>query len=180
MASLYQGRMGEVAQAIVDEIGAPVWLSREYQAPIALGQIQHVVETLRDFPFESMRGKTRVEREPIGVAALITAWNWPSELFWGKVAPALAAGCTVVLKPSELSALDARVSAQILHDAGVPPGVFNIVFGDGRTAGAALARHPGVDMVSITGSTRAGAEVAVAAAAGIKRVVQELGASRPT
>jgi aldehyde dehydrogenase (NAD+) len=174
-ADLCGQRMAEMAQAIVDEIGAPAWLCREYQAPIALAQIQHACAALTDFAFESMQGTTRIERTPIGVAALITAWNWPADLFWSKVAPALAAGCTVVLKPSELAPLDACLSAQVLHDAGVPPGVFNLVFGAGPSVGAALARHADVDMVSITGSTRAGAEVAAAAAPGIKRVVQELG-----
>lgn len=175
VAALYKQRLPEMAEAITQEIGAPAWLSTQYQAGIGLVQIQQAIAALRDFEFESTVGTTCVLREPIGVAALITAWNWPADLVWGKVSAALAAGCTVVLKPSEVAALDARLAARILHDAGVPPGVFNMVFGDGKVVGTALSRHAGVDMVSITGSTRAGAEVAMDAAPTIKRVVQELG-----
>ena len=175
LAEIYQRRLPEMAAAITLEMGAPTWLATQYQAGIGLVQIRQAIAALRDFEFEGTAGKTRVLREPIGVAALITAWNWPADLVWGKVAAALAAGCTMVLKPSELAALDARLAAEILHEAGVPAGVFNMLFGDGKVVGAALSRHPEVDMVSITGSTRAGAEVAMDAAPTIKRVVQELG-----
>lgn len=179
VASGYEARLGEIAETISREIGAPLWLCREYQAPFGLAQIRQAIAALRDFAFETARGTTLVVREPLGVVALITPWNWPINQIAAKVAPALAAGCTVVLKPSEIAPLDARIFAEILHDAGVPPGVFNMVYGDGNAVGAALSRHPGVDMVSITGSTRAGVEVAINAAPTVKRVAQELGGKSP-
>ncbi|WP_458763752.1 aldehyde dehydrogenase family protein [Cupriavidus basilensis] len=171
----YRARLGDIAEAVRAEIGAPITLCRNVQAPIGLAQIQAAVETLRHFEFETVHAKSYVRREAIGVAALITPWNWPLNQITAKVAPALAAGCTVVLKPSEISPLDAIIFAEIMHEAGTPPGVFNMVYGEGRTVGAALSCHPDVDMVSITGSTRAGVEVAMSAAPTVKRVAQELG-----
>ena len=130
---------------------------------------------LKNYEFEEKRGKTMVIREPVGVCGLITPWNWPINQIACKVAPALAAGCTMVLKPTEVAPLNAILFAQILHEAGVPKGVFNLVNGDGPTVGAAIASHPGIDMVSFTGSTRAGVQVAINAAPTVKRVTQELG-----
>lgn len=179
IAVCYRERLGEIASAVCEEIGAPIALCKALQAPIGIAQIQAAIETLRHFEFDSTRGKSVVRREAIGVAALITPWNWPLNQIAAKVAPALAAGCTVVLKPSELAPLDAMIFAEIMHDAGTPPGVFNMIFGEGREVGARLAAHPHVDMVSITGSTRAGIEVAVSAAPTVKRVAQELGGKSP-
>ncbi|AMR81205.1 aldehyde dehydrogenase family protein [Cupriavidus nantongensis] len=175
----YQARMADLAQAVRQEIGAPITLATNLQAAIGLGQLQATLQALRDFAFESPRGKSVVLREAIGVAALITPWNWPLNQIAAKVAPALAAGCTVVLKPSEIAPLDAQIFAEIMDAAGTPPGVFNMLYGEGRVVGAALSSHPGVDMVSITGSTRAGVEVAINAAPTVKRVAQELGGKSP-
>jgi aldehyde dehydrogenase (NAD+) len=177
--ALYKERIGELADAITTEMGAPAWLARERQAPAGLGQLHGALAALQSFPFVTERGSTQIVREAIGVAALITPWNWPLNQIAAKVAPALAAGCTVVLKPSEITPLDAELFAQILHDAGVPAGVFNMIFGDGAEIGGALARHRDVDMVSITGSTRAGIDVALKAAPTVKRVTQELGGKSP-
>jgi acyl-CoA reductase-like NAD-dependent aldehyde dehydrogenase len=134
---------------------------------------------LKEFPFERPRGSSRIVREPVGVVGMITPWNWPANQIGCKVAPALAAGCTMVLKPSELAPFSAHLIAEILHEAGVPKGVFNLVDGDGPTVGAALASHPGVDMVSFTGSTRAGVAVDKAAAETVKKVALELGGKSP-
>lgn len=175
IAVCYRERLGELAHAVCEEIGAPATLCKTLQAPIGLAHLQATIDTLRHFEFESTRGKSVVRREAIGVAALITPWNWPLNQIVAKVAPALAAGCTVVLKPSELAPLDAMIFAEIMHDAGTPAGVFNMIFGEGREVGARLSSHPQVDMVSITGSTRAGVEVAISAAPTVKRVAQELG-----
>ena len=172
---IYRARLGDIAEAVRAEIGAPITLCQNVHAPIGLAQIQAAVETLRHFEFETTHAKSYVRREAIGVAALITPWNWPLNQITAKVAPALAAGCTVVLKPSEISPLDAIIFAEIMHDAGTPAGVFNMIYGEGQIVGAALSSHPGVDMVSITGSTRAGVEVAISAAPTVKRVAQELG-----
>ncbi|SCU86978.1 3-succinoylsemialdehyde-pyridine dehydrogenase [Cupriavidus necator] len=175
----YRLRMPEIAEAVRLEMGAPVTLCNAMQAPVGLVQLQATLDALRTFELEEMRGKTWLCREPVGVAVLITPWNGPLNQIAAKVAPALAAGCTVVLKPSEITPLDAVIFAEVMHAAGTPPGVFNMVFGDGRTVGAALSSHPGVDMVSITGSTRAGVEVAISAAPTVKRVAQELGGKSP-
>jgi aldehyde dehydrogenase (NAD+) len=171
----YQARYDEVAETISLEMGAPLWLAKAAQAATGLGHFSQMVEVLGRYPFEEQRGTTLIRREPIGVCALITPWNWPINQIACKVAPALAAGCTMVLKPTEIAPLNAILFAEILHTAGVPAGVFNLVNGDGPTVGQALAEHPGVDMVSFTGSTRAGIEVARAAAPTVKRVAQELG-----
>ncbi|GJH08441.1 aldehyde dehydrogenase family protein [Caballeronia novacaledonica] len=175
----YRARLDDIAEAVRIEIGAPITLCRQLQAAIGLAQLQAAVETLRHFEFETHHGKSYVRHEAVGVAALITPWNWPLNQIAAKVAPALAAGCTVVLKPSEIAPLDAVIFAEIMHEAGAPPGVFNMVFGDGRVVGARLSSHPDVDMVSITGSTRAGVEVAISAAPTVKRVAQELGGKSP-
>ncbi|BFG72538.1 aldehyde dehydrogenase family protein [Paraburkholderia terrae] len=179
IAACYRERLGDIAHAVCEEIGAPISLCKTLQAPIGLAHLQATIDTLRHFEFESTRGKSVVRREAIGVAALITPWNWPLNQIVAKVAPALAAGCTVVLKPSELAPLDAMIFAEIMHDAGTPAGVFNMIFGEGREVGTRLSAHPHVDMVSITGSTRAGVEVAISAAPTVKRVAQELGGKSP-
>jgi aldehyde dehydrogenase (NAD+) len=175
----YRARMDDIANAVRVEIGAPISLCRNMHAPVGLMQLENALNTLRDFVFERAHGQHYVRREPIGVAALITPWNWPLNQIAAKVAPAIAAGCTVVLKPSEAAPLDAIVFAEIMHEAGTPPGVFNMIFGEGRVVGSALSSHPDVDMISITGSTRAGVEVARDAAATVKRVTQELGGKSP-
>jgi len=167
--------MEEMAETISQEMGAPLSLSRKAQAPAGLGHLLEMVKVLEHFKFEELKGSTLMRKEPIGVCGLITPWNWPMNQIVCKVAPALAAGCSMVLKPSEIAPLSAYLFAQILDEAAVPPGVFNLVNGDGPTAGAAIASHPDVAMVSFTGSTRAGVAVAVAAAPTVKRVTQELG-----
>ena len=174
--AVYKRRMNDVAAAISQEMGAPLaGLATRAQAPAGLGHFIVAAKVLADFPFEKMQKTTRIVREPVGVCALITPWNWPMNQMTCKIAPALATGCTMVLKPSELAPLSAHVLAEILHEAGVPPGVFNLVDGDGPGVGAALSSHPEVDMVSFTGSTRAGILVQKAAAETIKRVSLELG-----
>ena len=172
---VYRAKMTEMADTISREMGAPCSLSRKAQAPAGLAHLLEIVKVLERFEFETLNATTLMRKEPIGVCGLITPWNWPMNQIACKVAPALAAGCTMVLKPSEIAPLSAYLFAQILHKAGVPPGVFNLVNGDGPTAGAAIASHPDVNMVSFTGSTRAGVAVAVAAAPTVKRVTQELG-----
>jgi len=171
----YQRRSQELADAIHHEMGAPLSWATSAHVPSGLRHLTEAVRVLKDYPFDRMLGTTLIAREPIGVCALITPWNWPLNQLTCKVAPALAVGCTLVLKPSERAPLSAMIFADILHDAGVPKGVFNLVNGDGPTVGAALASHPDVDMISFTGSTRAGIAVAKAAADTVKRVSQELG-----
>src|ERR1700723_3783724 len=172
---VYQSRIEEMAETISWEMGAPMSLTRAAQAPVGLAHLNEVVRILSYFKFEEMHGTTMMRKEPIGVCGFITPWNWPMNQIVCKVAPAIATGCTVILKPSELAPLSAILFAQILHEAGVPAGVFNLVNGDGPTVGTAMAAHPGVDMISFTGSTRAGVAVATAAAPSVKRVTQELG-----
>ncbi len=172
---VFARRHDDVATAIMEEMGAPWKLARNSQAASGPQHIAAAIEVLKGYAFEETIGTTRVLKEAIGPCALITPWNWPMNQVAVKVAPALAAGCTMVLKPSELSPFDAMIFAEILHEAGVPPGVFNLVNGDGATVGAALCRHPAIAMVSFTGSTRAGIAVAQNAAPGVKRVAQELG-----
>ena len=171
----YRARADDLADAVRLEMGAPISLCKGLHVPAGLTQIEGALKTLRDFRFEREHGRNYVRREPIGVAALITPWNWPLNQIAAKVAPAIAAGCTVVLKPSEFAPLDAVIFAEIMAEAGTPAGVFNMIFGEGGVVGAALSAHRDVDMVSITGSTRAGVEVALAAAPTVKRVTQELG-----
>ncbi len=175
----YQARLPDFAAAITTEMGAPAWLAEKAQAPTAIGHLSQTIAVLKDYAFEETRGRVHLSKEPIGVCGLITPWNWPINQIACKVAPALAAGCTVVLKPSEIAPLSAYLFAQVLHDAQVPAGVFNLVNGDGPTVGAAISSHPDVDMVSFTGSTRAGVLVAKAAADTVKRVAQELGGKSP-
>ena len=171
----YSARMGDVAQVISQEMGAPLPLANAAQAPAGLGHFMTTLEVLKTFEFEEDIGTSHVVREPAGVCGFITPWNWPINQIACKVAPALAAGCTMVLKPSEVAPFNAILFAEILDEAGVPAGVFNLVNGDGPTVGVALSSHPDVDMMSFTGSTRAGIEVARNAAPTVKRVAQELG-----
>jgi len=171
----YQAHFDEMAETISREMGAPLWLSKAAQAATPMGHLGAMLEVLGSYEFEVQRGSTLMRREPIGVCGLITPWNWPVNQIACKVVPALAAGCTMVLKPSEIAPLSGLLWAKILHEAGVPKGVFNLVNGDGPTVGEAIASHPQVDMVSFTGSTRAGVAVAIAAAPTVKRVTQELG-----
>ena len=171
----YQRHSEALIEAVHLEMGAPPSLARSAHVPAGLGHLTQALEVLREYRFERRLGNTLVVREPIGVCALITPWNWPLNQLTCKLAPALAVGCTVVLKPSERAPLSALILAQILHEAGVPKGVFNLVNGDGPGVGTALARHADVDMVSFTGSTGAGIAVAKAAADTVKRVSQELG-----
>jgi aldehyde dehydrogenase (NAD+) len=176
---VYKKRYGDVANAIRDEMGAPAKLANGSQAGIGVGHISAMLDVLETFEFEERRGSTRLVLEPVGVCALITPWNWPINQVAAKVVPALAAGCTMVLKPSEFSPFSAVIWAEVMHEAGVPAGVFNLINGTGTEVGAALASHPDVDMVSFTGSTRAGTEVARLAAPTVKRVHQELGGKSP-
>ena len=175
----YQKRFPEIAAAITEEMGAPVSLAQRAQAPIGMAHLSTGIEVLKSFKFEEDRGPTRLVKEPIGVCGMITPWNWPINQIACKVVPALATGCTMVLKPSEESPFSAILWAEVMHAAGVPKGVFNLVNGTGAEVGAAIASHPGIAMVSFTGSTRAGIEVAKAAAPTVKRVAQELGGKSP-
>ena len=177
--AVYKKRYADVANAIRAEMGAPAKLAHGPQAGIGVGHLSAMIDILKTFEFEERRGSSRLVLEPIGVCGLITPWNWPMNQVAAKVVPALAAGCTMVLKPSEFSPLSAAIWAEVLHEAGVPAGVFNLVNGTGPEVGAALAAHPDIDMISFTGSTRAGTEVAKLAAPTIKRVHQELGGKSP-
>lgn len=168
-------RADEIGDAIMAEMGAPLGLARGAQAGSGPQHFGETIRVLRDYPFETPLGSTLLQREAIGVCVLITPWNWPMNQIATKVAPALAAGCTMVLKPSEVAPLDAMILAEIIDEAGLPPGVFNLVHGAGPEIGNALTGHPDVDMVSFTGSTRAGIAIATNAAPTIKRVSLELG-----
>jgi len=172
---VYQSKYEEMAETISQEMGAPMWLARAAQAAAGLGHLFEMQRVLSGYKFEELKGSTLMRKEAIGVCGLITPWNWPVNQITCKVAPALAAGCTMVLKPSEIAPLSGYLFTQIMHEAGVPAGVYNMVNGDGPTVGAAISCHPDVDMVSFTGSTRAGVAVATAAAPTVKRVTQELG-----
>ncbi len=175
----YQKRYADMAAAITEEMGAPGWLAQRAQAAMGIGHIQTAIEVLKTYKFEDLRGSTLLVKEPIGVCGFITPWNWPVNQIACKVAPALATGCTMVLKPSEIAPFSGYIWAEIMHAAGVPAGVFNLVNGDGPEVGAAISSHPEIDMVSFTGSTRAGIEVAKNAAPTVKRVHQELGGKSP-
>ncbi len=175
----YQNRYAEIAAAISEEMGAPSKLASEAQAGSGLGHLMQALEVLKTFEFEEDLGPHRVIKEPIGVCGMITPWNWPVNQITCKVAPALAVGCTMILKPSEVAPLSGYVFTQVMHEAGVPAGVFNMINGDGPGVGTALSKHPGVDMMSFTGSTRAGTLVAQNAAPTVKRVTQELGGKSP-
>ena len=170
-----QARACDLAAAITSEMGAPVGLANAAQVPSGLGHFAAVLPVLENYKFQETRGSTLIVKEAAGVCGFITPWNWPLNQIACKVAPALAAGCTIVLKPSEVAPINAYILAEIIDECGLPPGVFNLVNGDGPNVGAAISAHPEVDVVSFTGSTRAGREVARAAADGIKRVTQELG-----
>ena len=172
---VYQSRYDEIAETISSEMGAPLWLSKAAQAATGAGHFGTFMEVLKNYNFDEDNGTTRLRKEPVGVCGLITPWNWPINQIACKVAPALAAGCTMVLKPSEVSPLNAVIFAEVLHEAGVPAGVFNLVNGDGLSVGEAMSSHPDIDMMSFTGSTRAGVAVAKASADTVKRVSQELG-----
>jgi aldehyde dehydrogenase (NAD+) len=175
IVAAYQKRYDKIAETISREMGAPIWLSKAAQAATGVAHLAQTIQILEKYEFEEKRGTTLIVREPVGVCAFITPWNWPVNQIMCKVAPALAAGCTMVLKPSEIAPLSGLLVAEIIHEAGLPAGVFNLVNGDGPTVGQALSSHPDVDMVSFTGSTRAGVAVARAAADTVKRVAQELG-----
>jgi aldehyde dehydrogenase (NAD+) len=177
--AIYQRRMGEMAETISMEMGAPLPMANAMQAPAGLGYLMDARKQLDTFKFEEDQPGSRIIKEPIGVVGMITPWNWPMNQVCAKVGPALAAGCTMVLKPSELAPLNAVLFAEILDEAGVPPGVFNLVNGDGPGVGVALSSHPDIDMMSFTGSTRAGQSVMENAAKGIKKVALELGGKSP-
>ena len=175
----YKQRWEDIAEAIRLEMGAPVTMARGAQTASGYSLFESALEAMREFQFEYRLGNTRIMHEPIGVCGLITPWNWPINQVAHKVSTALACGCTMVLKPSEIAPFDAVILAEILDQAGLPPGVFNLVNGEGPTVGEAMSAHPGIDMMSFTGSTRAGTAVARAAAASVKRVAQELGGKSP-
>jgi aldehyde dehydrogenase (NAD+) len=179
IVDVYKKHYDEMAETISREMGAPLWLSKAAQAAAPLAHLGTIIEVLKAYQFERERGTTLMRREPIGVCGLITPWNWPVNQIACKVLPALAAGCTMVLKPTEIAPLNAVIWTQIMHEAGVPAGVFNLVNGDGPTVGEAMSSHPGIDMMSFTGSTRAGVAVAIASAPTVKRVAQELGGKSP-
>jgi aldehyde dehydrogenase (NAD+) len=170
-----KARGDEMATAISNEMGAPMGLAKTAQLGSGLGHFMNILSVLDNYEFEEVRGTTRIVKEPAGVCGFITPWNWPLNQIACKVAPAIAAGCTMVLKPSEIAPVSGYILAEIIADSGLPAGVFNLVNGDGPTVGAAISAHPEIDLVSFTGSTRAGRQVARAAAEGIKRVTQELG-----
>lgn len=175
----YRKRLDDFAAAVSQEIGAPLAMARERQAPGGLRLLESTLKALEAFEFEEFRNGSRIVREGIGVVAMITPWNWPMNQIATKVAPAIAAGCTMVLKPSELAPLSGIIFSEVMQDAGVPAGVYNMINGDGATVGQALSGHPDVDMISFTGSTRAGIAVAKNAADTVKRVSQELGGKSP-
>ena len=179
LVEAYKKRYQDIAEAISEEMGAPTKLAVQAQAGAGLGHLVQALEVLRNFDFEEGMGPHRVFKEPIGVCGMITPWNWPVNQISCKVAPALAVGCTMVLKPSEVAPLSGYLFSQVMDAAGVPAGVYNMINGDGAGVGTALSRHPGVDMMSFTGSTRAGTLVAQNAAPTVKRVTQELGGKSP-
>ncbi|WP_375202793.1 aldehyde dehydrogenase family protein [Hyphococcus sp.] len=179
IAEIYQKRAGEIGEAISEEMGAPAWLAGGPQAMSAVGHLMTAVEAMKNFKFEEDKGGSHIVKEPIGVCGFITPWNWPMNQLAAKFAPAILTGCTIVHKPSEIAPFSAYLFAEILDEAGLPAGVYNLVNGDGPTVGAAISSHSDIDMVSFTGSTRAGVEVAKAAAPSVKRVHQELGGKSP-
>jgi len=175
----YRERTGELADAVTEEMGAPASLASGPQVQLGLGHLVTAIDVLKNFQFEEQHGATLLVKEPIGVCGLITPWNWPLNQIAVKVYPALATGCAMILKPSEVAPYSAYIFTEILEAAGVPAGVYNLVNGDGAGVGVALASHPDIDMVSFTGSTRAGVDVAKNAAPTVKRVTQELGGKSP-
>jgi aldehyde dehydrogenase (NAD+) len=179
IVEVYKSRMKDLGAAISDEMGAPLPFAEKFQVGAGMGHIVATLDILKTYDFEEPIGSAMVVREPVGVVGMITPWNWPLNQITCKVAPALAAGCTMVLKPSEFTPTSALIFAEILHEAGVPKGVFNLINGLGPEVGAAMSGHPGIDMISFTGSTRAGIDVAQRAAPTVKRVSQELGGKSP-
>jgi len=179
MLSEYRKRTADLADAVTEEMGAPPSLAAGPQVNLGIGHLATAIDVLKNYEFEEQHGSTLVVKEPIGVCGLITPWNWPINQIAVKVYPALATGCTMVLKPSEVAPYSAQIFTEIVDAAGVPAGVYNLVYGDGPGVGVALSSHPDVDMVSFTGSTRAGVEVARSAASTVKRVSQELGGKSP-
>jgi aldehyde dehydrogenase (NAD+) len=178
--SVYGRRMDDLADALTEELGAPKKFAKDVQAGAGYLHLQTAVAVLKDYEFEYPQGdRTIIRREPIGVVGMVTPWNWPINQIMVKVVPALATGCTSVHKPSEIAPFSAHILAEIFHEAGVPAGVYNLVDGDGPTVGAAISAHPGIAMVSFTGSTAAGIDVAKRAADTVKRVHQELGGKSP-
>ncbi len=178
--AIYAERSEEVALAITEEMGTPYHnVAKPYQSQMPLAHFQIMLNILKDFEFEKKHGPTTIAHDPVGVCALVTPWNWPAHQVVGKVAPALAAGCTMVLKPSELAPFDSHILAEVLHDAGVPAGVFNLVNGDGPGVGAPLTSHPDVQLSSFTGSTRAGKMIYQSGAETMKRLALELGGKSP-
>jgi aldehyde dehydrogenase (NAD+) len=175
IVEVYQKRYGDIVEAISREMGAPLGLSKNAQAAMGIAHLSTAMKVLSGFEFQKVQGTTAIAYEPVGVVGMITPWNWPINQIACKVAPALAAGCAMILKPSEVAPLNAIIWTEVLHEAGVPAGVFNLINGDGPTVGEAMSNHPGIDMMSFTGSTRAGIAVAKAAANTVKRVAQELG-----
>ena len=172
---IYKRRLDDVADAIQTEMGAPTYLAKGAQAMVGLGHLKAAIRSLSNHDFEYMHGEFIIRHEPIGVCGLITPWNWPVNQVVSKLAPCIASGCTAILKPSEIAPLSSMVIAEILHEAGVPAGVFNLVNGMGPVVGEAMSAHPDIDMMSFTGSTRGGVAVAKASADSVKRVSQELG-----
>ena len=175
----YKARMKDIGGAISDEMGAPLGFAERFQAGAGLGHLMTTLDVLKSYSFEERLGSAMILREPVGVIGMVTPWNWPLNQIACKVAPALAAGCTMVLKPSENTPSSALIFAEILDQAGVPKGVFNLINGLGSEVGVAMSVHPGIDMISFTGSTRAGIDVAQRAAPTVKRVTQELGGKSP-
>jgi aldehyde dehydrogenase (NAD+) len=175
----YKNRAKDIATAISDEMGAPMTLAERAQAAAGLGHLAATLNVLKEYHFEETVGSAVVVKEPIGVVGMITPWNWPLNQIACKVAPAIAAGCTMILKPSEFTPTSALIFAEVMHEAGVPKGVFNLINGLGPEVGVAMSEHPGIDMMSFTGSTRAGIDVAKRAANTVKRVSQELGGKSP-
>ena len=175
----YTRRQGELGEAIMEEMGAPSGLANGFHVFLGAGHLQTAIEVLKEFKFEEQRGSTRIVKEPIGVCALITPWNWPMNQTTVKTFPALATGCTMILKPPQLAPYSAQILAEIIHSAGVPAGVFNMIQGSGALIGTALSTHPEVDMISFTGSEGVGVQIAQNAAPTVKRVCQELGGKSP-
>ncbi len=173
--AVYETRLEDIALVITEEMGCPIDSSRAHQATLGLAHFQSALKALKDFEFERIQDNMILRYEPIGVCGLITPWNWPANQVSAKVAPALATGCTVVLKPSELAPLDAMILAEIMDEAGAPAGVFNLINGDGIGVGEAMSAHADIEMMSFTGSTRGGIAVAKTSADSVKRVSQELG-----
>ncbi|HTH97718.1 MAG TPA: aldehyde dehydrogenase family protein [Stellaceae bacterium] len=179
IVEICEARREELSHAMTLEMGSPISFSRDIQSGNAIVNFREMIATVEKYEFEQFMGEAMIRREAIGVCGLITPWNWPLNQITSKLASAFAAGCTVVWKPSEIAPLSAVLLAEIMHEAGLPKGVFNMVQGDGATVGEAISGHPDIDMVSFTGSTRAGILIAKAAANTVKRVTQELGGKSP-